>query len=268
MTSRTLGLVSKLQDFEDFRRHLCFESDTMQVLSLSSRHRDPKLPLTRGRINFTVMRSDGKVSNRWGVKVERAGDAYVFCRDNPNMEKVSLHASGRQHIAFPRESEAIEKIGPKNRFRPVWTQPTFQSEAIATFTLMFPPWGVGLDLSDLVNRRKAKNDELLIVGHNEKLLVVGFFILESGRNMRGRMPHIVLGELPLTEQKVLHVIAWKEPQKDLVDKIQNTFPHVAQTSLELGLHEGDYTMHAQGFRAPNSAFMVVVPIHYTPPEDS
>ena len=129
---------------------------------------------------------------------------------------------------------------------------------------MFPPWGVGLELANIPKR--TKKDELLIVGHREKLVVVAFFIVAAGRNMQGHVPHIVLGRLPLKEGKTLHVIAWKEPQGDLMDRIRRVFPQASPTFSELGLGDGEYTMCVQGYRQPNSAYMVVVPVHYTSPE--
>lgn len=252
--------MPKAIDF-DFSQ-ITFNSDSMQVLSLS--HADKNfvlpLPITQGPINFSVLRSDGLISNRWGVGMNGKGDAYVYCRDNPNAEKVSLHASGRQHISIT--GETAKRIGAASRFGNVWNEPEFHSAATATFSLVFPPWGIGLNLSQaLLNPRKK---ELLIVGHKEKLVVVSFFIVDAGSNMRGRIPHFVLGRLPIRERKTLHVIAWKEPQNGLIDLIRGTFPHMSRTLFEQGLGEDDYTMCFQGYRGSNSAYMVVVPVHYTP----
>ena len=36
-------------------------------------------------------------------------------------------------------------------------------------------------------------------------MVVSFFIVDAGSNMRGRIPHFVLGRLPIRERKTLHV---------------------------------------------------------------
>ena len=59
---------------------ICFESDSMQVLSLSRKKSVLELPLTKAPINFAVLRSDGLSSNRWGVNTNKNGDAYVYCR--------------------------------------------------------------------------------------------------------------------------------------------------------------------------------------------
>jgi len=233
----------------------------MQVISVSGSDKNFVFPLTQGPINFSVVRSDGLVSNRWGVTLNhKKGDAYVYCRDVPNAQKVSLHASGRQHISIT--SETAKRTGSDSRFGPVWTEPRFDNEAVATFTLVFPPWGVGRDASaTLINPSK---DELLVVGHKEKLVLVSFFIVDAGTNMRGRIPHFALAQLPIREGKILHIVAWKEPQRDLMDRIRATFPRVSNTLANRGHEVGDYTLCLSGFRAPNSAYMVVVPVKITP----
>lgn len=231
----------------------------MQVLSLSRCKKDFVFPLVRTPINFSVLRSDGLFSNRWGVSTNKNGDAYVYCRDVRDAEKISLHASGRQHISI--ESETATRVGAHGRFGPVWTEPEFEREAIATFSLLFPPWGVGVSPQST----RVTKDELLIVGHREKNVVVSFFIVDSAKKMQGQLPHFVLGQLQLRPGRTLHVIAWKEPQNDLMNRIRAVFPQASLMFSELKLGESDYTLCVQGFRAPNSAFMVTVPVHYTPP---
>ena len=252
--------MASLSDF-DFSQ-IRFDTDTMQVVSVSRRNARLELPLTHGPVNFSVVRSDGKLSNRWGVDVGGKGDAYVYCRDNPNAEKVSLHASGKHHISI--RSEVAESAGVESRFGNVWSEPEFDTGAIATFSLLFPPWGVGLNPADV--QKRIKKDELLIVGHKEKLVVVAFFIVDASKNMQGHLPHIVLARLPLQEGKVLQIIAWKEPQGDLIDRIRSVFPQASQSLSKLGVEEGEYSINVQGYRRPNSAYMVVVPVQYTSPE--
>ena len=48
--------------------------------------------------------------------------------------------------------------------------------------------------------------------------------------------------------------------------IRKTFPHAEQTFAKLGLGTGEYTMHVQGYRRPDSAYMVVCPVHYASPK--
>ena len=238
--------------------HVDFESDQLQVLSISPEGRDFSFPLKETPINFSVLKSDGLLSNRWGVKTSKKGDTYVYCRDVPDAEKISLHASGRQHISMT--DEMAERVGADSRFGNVWEEPEFTSEAVATFSLVFPPWGIGID----PHLEEITKDELLIVGHKERLVVVGFLILDATKTLRVRMPHFSLGRLPLGPDKTLHIMAWKEPQKNLKEEIQRVLPQVSHTSAQLGLGEGEYTLRIQAYRGRNSAFMMVVPIRYTP----
>ena len=252
-------MTTKADDF-DFGQ-IDFESDAVQVLSLSRSAKQFVFPLTQTPINFSVLRSDGMLSNRWGAKVNKKGDVYVYCRDTPNAEKVSLHVSGRQHISMPIGTAT--EVGSGTRFGNVWQEPEFDSEAIATFSLLFPPWGVGIhpDFSML------DKDELVVVGHSELTVVVAFFVVESGRTMRGRIPHFVLGEVRAMPGKTLHVIAWKEPADGLKERIRKVFPQIAHSMEQRRLDEGEYTTRLQGYRGPNAAYMVTVPVQYTPPSE-
>lgn len=244
-------------DFDFSQIH--FESDLMQVLSLSHRSNRVEFPLTQGPINFSVFRSDALLSNRWGVRTNKKGDAYVYRRDAPRAEKVSLHRSGRQHIAITSQTAA--RVGADSRFGPIWTEPEFEGKAIATFSLLFPPWGVGMSPEPTMQTK----DELWIVGHREKIVVVSFFVVDSVKEMRGQLPHFVLGRLRLRPGRTLHVIAWKEPQKDLMNQIRNVLPQVSRSLPEPpSLGEKGYTLCVQGYRGSNSAYMVTVPVHYTP----
>lgn len=196
-----------------------------------------------------------------GVNTNNKGDAYIYCRDNPEAEKVSLHASGRQHISIA--SATAERAGVESRFGPVWSQPEFEQNAIATFSLLFPPWGVGMS----PGASEVTKDELMIVGHGEKMVVVSFFIVDSTKNMRGEMPHFAFGQLQLQTDKTLHVIAWKEDQNNLMERIKNVFPEASLMASKLNLGERDLTLCVQGYRKPNSAYLVTVPVHYTPPTE-
>ena len=83
--------------------------------------------------------------------------------------------------------------------------------------------------------------------------------------MRGRLPNFVLGELQLRPGWTLYIIAWKEPQNNLMDLIRSVFPQRSPVFSEKELGEDDYTLCFQGYRGPNSAYMVPVSVHYTPP---
>ena len=226
-----------------------FQDEQMQVLSLSRGGPEIGFPLTSGPINFSVL-SDGGLSVRWGVRVGPKGDAYIYNRDVKNAEKVSLHESGCQHIAITGDTAV--RVGADNRFGPKWTEPVFDQGAIPTFSILFPPWGVMDRRPENLARKKG---ELLIVGHVEKVVAVGFFIIDSGKTLRVDAPHFTLGKLALRPGKVLHVVAWKEPENNL-----KTLLRVSLAQVPLPFPEAeDLVVNFQGFRASNSAFMVAVP---------
>ena len=227
-----------------------FQDDQMQVLSLSRDGSKIDFPLTAGPINFSVL-SNGGLSVRWGVRVKPKGDAYIYNRDVPNAEKVSLHASGSQHIAIPDDTAV--RVGAGSRFGPRWTEPVFDLGAGPTFSILFPPWGITDKRPENLARKK---DELLIVGHVEKIVVVGFFIIDSGRTLRVDAPHFTLGRLALRPGKILHVVAWKEPENNLKTLLRDSLAQVPSSLSE----SEDLVMNFQGFRAPDSAFMVAVPV--------
>ena len=57
------------------------------------------IPLRQGPLRFAVYRQNGLTSNSWRVWIERQGDVYIACRDNFQGMKISLHKSGKCHIA-------------------------------------------------------------------------------------------------------------------------------------------------------------------------
>lgn len=104
--------MPKINDFD--WDEICFETDPMQIISLSRSKGEIDLPLTQAPINFSVLRSDGLSSYRWGVNTNKNGDAYVYCRDVPSAEKITFHASGKQHISITPDTAA--RTGKDNRF--------------------------------------------------------------------------------------------------------------------------------------------------------
>ncbi len=102
------------------------------------------LPLRTQPIRFAVEWKNGLTSNAWGVYVEKTGDAYISCRDNIRAHKVSLHASGRQHISFPKNAPGLVS-STGDRFMNQWWEPQYTQKAVATFHLLFPPWGLRLN---------------------------------------------------------------------------------------------------------------------------
>ena len=93
--------------------------------------RELTLPLRTGSICFAVVTKSGLTSHSWKV-FTRKGDAYVVCRETMKEVKVSLHQSGRQHIAFIKGSG--HEMTPGSRFwNRSWEQARSRHSRHATF---------------------------------------------------------------------------------------------------------------------------------------
>lgn len=110
-------LSSKTKDeLVTLMHQISFENDLLQVLALDLSGSQTEFPLTNGPINFAVLHQDG-LSHRWGVQVSPKGDAYIYNRDIKDGEKVSLHASGRQHVTMPPKTS--NQVHVDDRFGPM-----------------------------------------------------------------------------------------------------------------------------------------------------
>ena len=49
-------------------------------------------------------------------------------------------------------------------------------------------------------------------------------------------------------------------------QIRKSFPRASQRLAQLGVGDGEFTMWVQGYRRPDSAYMVVFPVRYASPE--
>ena len=105
---------------------------------------DLEHPIRRSPVQFSIMRRNGLSSNAWRVWVEKHGNAYIRSRDHLQDLKISLHKSGKQHIAFTSESKHQMTAG--NRFWDQWWEPDHYRgpEVVPTFNLFFPSWALTL----------------------------------------------------------------------------------------------------------------------------
>ena len=170
------------------------------------------LPLRNHPIRFAVMRKDGLSSNAWRVWVDPAGNAFIACRDHMQKMKVSLHQSGKQHIAFNSESDIEMTKG--SRFWNQWAEPQYYdgSKVIPTFNLFFPDWA--LTLTEEMRQAKAKiwNKNSIFVEAAESPLatIISFVITNEDLEMRfntvGQSPSFPLGILPVRSGKKLWIV--------------------------------------------------------------
>ena len=156
-------------------------------------------------------------------------------------------------------------MGSSGRFMNQWREPHYAQEAIPTFRLLFPAWGVGLSEEQ---RRKAKSawnkNDLLIYGHDEFMTVVSFVIADDGvtiRKKKGSYASYPIGILPLRPGKRLCVIAGWQPEGNLKIRVEEALSKIdVRKYVTDDIMGNTLSMCLTGEWSPDSAYMVVVPI--------
>lgn len=237
---------------------------TMFSLSTSEQ---AQVPTKKNPIRFAVLYRSGNTSNAWGVRVENTGDGYIYCRDNMKGQKVSLHASGKQHISIDPKSPSAINLTQK-QFMNQWHEP---DEGIATFRLVFPSWGIQLNEKQRskFNGRWIKTG-IFIEGHHEFLTIVSFYVVNDKVSLqkRGEFPGFQLGELPLRSGKKLSITAEWEPERGLKTVIENGLKHSPSPSKNMIEDHLGRTLAAcvtGNCAAPNSVYMVNFPVIFSIP---
>ena len=226
-----------------------------------------QLPLRESPIKFAVTMPDGRTSNAWRVWTERR-EAYVCCRDTMKETKISLHRSGKQHIAFRQETGLEMTSG--SRFWDQWHEPPQQSPVIPSFQLVFPSWGARLTEAARRKARKRWDDnQILLEGDDELMVVVSFVIMDASRNLKydGKHPHVTIGVLPFGDGKNLFVVAGKGPEGNFRDLVQRRLSKMALNDTEIvsGVLAAQARKDAPmacltGENPEGGRYMVVVPV--------
>lgn len=221
-----------------------------------------ELPVRKGPLHFCVTWMNGLItSNTWGVKTEKTGDAYIYCRDNMQEIKISLHKSGKQHIAFTESSG--HQMTPDNRFWNQWREPPQQTPLVPSFKLFFPRWGIGLNGEDR-NKTRSKWDknQILIEGDDKLLTVVSFYILDQGLLTRHPLPRVVLSALPLKLGKDLYVIVSREQEQKLKSRVEEGLRKITipAESVPEKFRDDVLSVCLTGDQSEGYAYMVVVPV--------
>ena len=220
-----------------------------------------QLPIEKNPIRFAILYRNWCTSNAWGVRVERKGDAYIYCRDNLQAQHVSLHASGKQHITIDPNSPSAGDLSEK-LFTNQWQEP---DEGIPTFRLVFPSWGTQLN-AEQQNRFKSKwkKNDIYIEGHHEFLTIVAFYIVREQVKLqkKGTFPGFVLGELPLACERKLVITAEWEPERDFQSVIKRALKRVPLIENLPNDERGEgLVMCMTGTNSStNSVFMVNFPV--------
>ena len=223
------------------------------------------LPKGKSPIHFAVQMTNGRTSNAWGVRVENTGDAYIYCRDNMKGQKVSLHASGKQHISFDKNVPGMERL-TGDRFMNQWQEPVYEREAIATFRLLFPSWGIGLNAEQRATSRSTwDKNHILVEGHDELLTVVSFVIIDDDRELKrpeGSPPMSLLGVLQLRRGKKLYVVAGWQPEGNLRTIVERAVKQIRippDQVVPKDFTGKDLSLCLTGYSSTNSAYMLAVP---------
>ena len=224
-----------------------------------------ELPLRATPLRFAVTKKDGFVSNSWGVRVEKKGDAYVYCRDAMKDQKVSLHASGKQHIRINKNALRKRSL-PGNGFMDQWWEPQHSTKAVPTLRLLFPPWGLSLGPQQEAKVQEIRDEsDILIPAHDEMVTVVSFVIVDDGTHLQkeeGSPPSAPFGVLGLRPGKSLFVIAGYEPQSDLREKADAALKQIARPP-DVELSDGeDLVVCLTGNTVENSTFMLPLSVRY------
>ena len=140
---------------------------------------------SRTQFRFAVIRQDLLSSNSWIAKVDKKGNAYISCRDNMKEIKTSLHASGKQHVAFSTEAELETKYG--SRFLHKMEEPqTYTGPALTPcFNLFLPSWGLSLTPEMRDGHPATWNSQVIFLQAPQEPLFtsLSFVIVESALNL-------------------------------------------------------------------------------------
>ena len=189
------------------------------------------LPLRKGPVRLAVNMPNGLTSHTWGVRTEKKGDAYIFCRETMKEIKVSLHASGRQHIAFTKESK--QEMAPGSRYWNKWSEPPQRQPPVPSVKILFPSWATTLgEKHRNAARKKWDTNQILIEGDDELMTTVLFFVVDEGHefNQTG-LPSRTLAVLPVRKGKDLHVIACREHEDHLKARANDWIKETSSSML-------------------------------------
>ena len=196
-----------------------------------------ELPLRTDSIRFAVMRRDGLSSNAWRVWAEESGDIYIVCRDHMREIKVSLHRSGKQHIAFT--SESGHRMTEDSRFWDQWREPqAFNGSKLSpSFRLLFPSWGLCLTQAMRESNKVWNKNQLFVeAAESPVATMVSFIVTDEDLSIRfstvGETPSIPLGILPARSGKKLWVVAHYGPEGKMRAMAERSIRRVDLNAVE------------------------------------
>ena len=230
----------------------------------------PGLPLTTNPINFSAMRKNGLSANAWGVRVEKPGNIYIYCRDHMNELKISLHESGMQFAAFTKQS-GIKMTG-NSRMWHRWREPEHHDDSsfVPAFNLLLPSWGLALTQETREANGRVWDDNHIFIAATEDPIAttVSFVIKNSDVNLNPGpsedWPYLPIGLLDARPGKRLWLCVryrdegnMKESAREVVAGA-NGHPEMI-ASLERPPNGEAFSLCAGGFDSEGVAYMLPFP---------
>ena len=228
------------------------------------------LPLTTNPINFSAMRGNGLSANAWGVRVEKPGDIYIYCRDHMKELKISLHKSGTQFVAFTKQSD-IKTTG-NSRLWHRWREPEHHDDSslVPTFSLRLPSWGLALTQETREANGRVWDDNHIFIAATEDPIatIVSFVIKNSDVDLTPGpsedLPYLPIGLLEARPGKRLWLCVqyrdegnMKEYAREVVASA-NGHPEMV-ASLERPPNGETFSLCAGGFDSEGVAYMLPFP---------
>ena len=232
-----------------------------------------QLPLRENLLRFALVMNDGTTSNSWRVWVEKAGDAYICCRDARSEVKVSLHKSGRQHITCARQYST--ELGSGERYLNTWREPPHQGPVVPSFRLMFPSWGVRLDEGDRNGadrmRRTWRDNQVLIEHHDRLMIAVDFIIRDDDFGIDGRgypMEKLAVIPAPVDGRPNRHLFVIVSKVTDahfrgIVQRALDRLPNTDAARIAVLRQTGEVPvalLTGYGDEAASHAYMICAPV--------
>ncbi len=179
------------------------------------------LPLHRKSLRFAVARANGLTSNSWKIKVGSRGDAYIACRSHFAGLRISLHRSGRCHVAF--DSNPLFGEG---HYMDQWQAPS-PTLAIAegayfipSFRLTFANFALRLDKGkrDYQKGIWDKNEVYVESPESPFGTVISFLVVDKSIQEMKCLDSLgyALAVMPAWLDRNLWVMVTHEPEKDMI----------------------------------------------------
>jgi hypothetical protein len=219
-----------------------------------------ELPLRTDEMRFAVGTPRGFSSNSWKVWV-KGNDVYVACRDTLKEFKVSLHASGIWRLGLTEQAVRArpDLIKPgTDRVMKKWSPPLDEAVTKA-FYVVTTPWSLHVEPKD----RSSWPKSVLFI---EPEVKGAEFISICVTVARTREPlaiangvrAVVLGVLPLPDDRSVQVLAMYEPAEPIAELISQGLSRVSDEVKE-ALSDGHH-IALFGERSDNVPWITMISV--------